>query len=257
GLGFNARLITTAAIAAVIIAAIALFVRRGNGSPPQTVASSADTSALAGGDVAIRGQSRRTDTSPPASVAIVPRPTPSPNQSSTQNPTGVNPSGVAQTQRPPALAQPQRPPLRDQRRSEPPVTANRPTIIPPGRDTTSLPRDSSRVRTTAEVCASTEIGDQRPCLGQLIKENDVELNAVFRRLVTAMRRKANIADQDPEPQSLVDLREAEKKWVEDRDVACRSTGSGPLYARTRAACYAGQSARRTQQLRQMLDSIPP
>jgi len=248
GLGFNARLITTAAIAAVIIAAIVLFVRRGNGSPPQTVASSADTSALAGGDVAIRGQSRRTDTSPPASVTIVPRPTPSPNQSSTQNPTGVNPSGVAQTQRP-------SPP--DQRRSEPPVTANRPTIIPPGRDTTSLPRDSSRVRTTAEVCASTEIGDQRTCLGQLIKENDVELNAVFRRLVTAMRRKANIADQDPEPQSLVDLREAEKKWVEDRDVACRSTGSGPLYARTRAACYAGQSARRTQQLRQMLDSIPP
>ena len=113
------------------------------------------------------------------------------------------------------------------------------------------------MRTTTEVCASTEVGDQRTCLGLLIKENDVELNAVFRRLVTAMRRKANIADQDPEPQTIVDLREAEKKWVDDRDVACRGTGSGPLYARTRAACYAGQSARRVRDLRQMLDSIPP
>src|SRR4029079_13465187 len=72
GLGVNARLITTAAIdavttaeivllftppavAAVIMGAMFLFVPRGNAPPPQTVASSADTSALAGGDVAIRG----------------------------------------------------------------------------------------------------------------------------------------------------------------------------------------------------------
>jgi uncharacterized protein YecT (DUF1311 family) len=167
-----------------------------------------------------------------------------PSQSS--NPASVNPNAPTQPLSPPG-----------QRRSEPPVTANRPTIAPQTRDTSALPNDSTRVRTTAEVCASTETGDQRTCLGQLIKENDVELNAVFRRLLTAMRRKANIADQDPEPQSIVDLREAEKKWVEDRDVACRGVGAGPLYARTRAACYAGQSARRTRELRQMLDSIPP
>src|SRR5262249_15140274 len=146
-----------------------------------------------------------------------------PTNPATQHPAGSFPGGVA-----PA------PPT--QRRSEPPVSTNRPTIIPPATgDTSSLARDSARVRTTAEVCASTEIGDQRTCLGQLIKENDVELNSVFRRLLTAMRRKANIADQDPEPQSIVDLREAERKWVEDRDVACRGVGGGPLYARTRAA----------------------
>jgi uncharacterized protein YecT (DUF1311 family) len=120
-----------------------------------------------------------------------------------------------------------------------------------------LTRDSARVRTINETCASAEPGDQRICLAQLIKDNDVELNSVFRRLVTAMRRKANIADQDPEPQVLVDLREAEKKWVGDRDVACRGVGSGPRYARTRAACYADQSAKRTRELQQMLDAIPP
>lgn len=260
GMSFGARVLTTAAVAAVIITAIVLFVRRGNGSAPQMVANTADTSALAGGDVALRGQQRHAgDTAPPPTVTIVPQPgTPgAPNSAGTtlsnsaaQNPAGANPSGVAPTQ-------PLSPP--GQRRSEPPVSTNRPTIIPPAtRDSTSsLPTDSARVRTTAEICASTETGDQRTCLGQLIKENDVELNAVFRRLVTALRRKANIADQDPEPQTIVDLREAEKKWVEDRDVACRGVGGGPLYARTRAACYAGQSTRRVRDLRQMLDSIPP
>ena len=259
GMSFGARMLTTAAVAAVIIAAIVLFVRRGNSSAPQMVANTADTSALAGGDVALRGQQRRADTTTPATVTIVPQPgTPSPqtgaasNQSTnpTTNPSAATPSGVVPSQ-------PLSPPT--QRRTEPPVSTNRPTIIPPGtRDSSSsLPHDSTRVRTTAEVCASTEVGDQRTCLGLLIKENDVELNSVFRRLVTAMRRKANIADQDPEPQTIVDLREAEKKWVEDRDVACRGVGGGPLYARTRAACYAGQSARRVRDLRQMLDSIPP
>jgi uncharacterized protein YecT (DUF1311 family) len=263
GMGFSARVLATAAVAAVIIAAIVLLVRRGNGSAPQIAANTADTSALAGGDVALRGQQRRSDTTPPATVTIVPQPgtqsgasgagttassaKPTPNQSansSAQNPNGASP------------VQPLSPPT--QRRSEPPVSTNRPTIIPPGtRDTSSLPRDSARVRTTTEICGSTEVGDQRACLGQLIKENDVELNSVFRRLVTAMRRKANIADQDPEPQTIVDLREAERKWVEDRDVACRGVGAGSLYARTRAACYAGQSARRVRDLRQMLDSIPP
>ena len=262
GMGFGARVLTTAAIAAIIIVAIVLFVRRGNSSAPRMVANTADTSALAGGDVALRGQQHRTDTSPPASVTIAPQPgargapggagttassaTPTPN-SATQNPAtrSGNPPG-----------QPLSPPT--QRRSEPPASTNRPTIVPPGTtDTSSLPRDSARVRTTNEICASAEPGDQRACLGQLIKENDTELNSVFRRLVTAMRRKANIADQDPEPQSLVDLREAEKKWVGDRDVACRGAGSGPRYARARAACYADQSSKRTRELRQMLDSIPP
>ena len=246
GMSFGARMITTVAVAAVIIAAIVLFVRRGGGSPPQMAATTPDSSALAGGDVALRGQQRRPDTTPPVSVAIV-----SPPGAQT-TPAGANPAAGAGTQPRSPLSPP------TQRRSEPPVSTNRPTIVPPGTpDSSSLPRDSARVRTTAEVCASTELGDQRTCLGLLIKENDIELNSVFRRLVTAMRRKANIADQDPEPQTIVDLREAEKKWVEDRDVACRGVGAGPLYARTRAACYAGQSARRTRDLRQMLDSIPP
>jgi uncharacterized protein YecT (DUF1311 family) len=267
GINFSRRVVTTAAVAALLIVAIVLFVRRGNGSAPRVVANTADTSALAGGDVALRGQQRRADTAPPVSVAVVPQPgskaapngssttassaTPQANQAAspaTQNSGSVNPAGAGTR----SLSPP------TQRRPEPPVSTNRPTISPPGTgDSGSLPRDSARLRTTAELCGSAESGDQRACLLQLIKENDTELNSVFRRLVTAMRRKANIADQDPEPQAIVDLREAEKKWVEDRDVACRSAGSGPLYGRTRAACYAGQSAQRVRDLRRMLDSIPP
>jgi len=254
GMSFGARVLTTTAVAAVIIVAIVLFVKRGNSSTPQVVANTADSSALAGGDVALRGQQRRADTAPPATVAPQPGALSASNTGTTASSATPNPSAASPAQRP--TTNPLSPPT--QRRSEPPVSTNRPTIAPPGTgDTSSLPRDSARIRTINETCASAEPGDQRTCLAQLIKENDVELNSVFRRLVTAMRRKANIADQDPEPQSLVDLREAEKKWVGDRDVACRGVGSGPRYARTRAACYADQSAKRARELRQMLDSIPP
>ena len=256
GMSFGARVLTTAAIAAVIIIAIVLFVRRGNTTPPSVATNTADTSALAGGDVALRGQQRRADTAPPATVAPQPGAQGTPNAGTTASSATPMPNqpGSSPAQKP--TTNPLAPPT--QRRSEPPVSTNRPTIAPPGTgDTSSLPRDSARMRTINETCASAEPGDQRTCLAQLIKENDVELNSVFRRLVTAMRRKANIADQDPEPQSLVDLREAEKKWVGDRDVACRGVGAGPRYARTRAACYADQSAKRTRELRQMLDSIPP
>ena len=258
GMSFGARVLTTAAIAAVIIVAIVLFVRRGNSTTPSMVTNTADTSALAGGDVALRGQQRRADSSvnatqpgvqsTPNGGTSTPSATSSPPATSAiQKPATANPSGATRPLSPPT-----------QRRSEPPVSTNRPTIVPPATgDTTSLTRDSARVRTINETCASAEPGDQRICLAQLIKDNDVELNSVFRRLVTAMRRKANIADQDPEPQVLVDLREAEKKWVGDRDVACRGVGSGPRYARTRAACYADQSAKRTRELQQMLDAIPP
>jgi uncharacterized protein YecT (DUF1311 family) len=248
GMGFGTKVIATAAVAAVLIFAIVFFVSRGNSSSPRVVTSTPDTSVLAGGDVALRGQQRHADTTPPATVTIVPQP------GAQTTPSGGTSASSATPNQSTTPAQPLAPPT--QRRPEPPVSTNRPTIVPPG-DTSTLPRDSAHVRTVNELCESVETGDQRACLAQLIKDNDVELNSVFRRLVTAMRRKANIADQDPEPQSLVDLREAEKKWVGDRDVACRGVGSGPRYARPRAACYADQSSKRTAQLRQMLDSIPP
>lgn len=245
GMSFGARMVTAVAVAAVLIVALVLFARRGKGdnTAPQMVANTVDSSALAAGDVAIRGQHRGDTTSqPPVSVSIVPQP----GSGATQNP-AATPAGTTGGRQ---LAPP------DARRPEPPVSATRPTIVPPSADS-ALPSDSARVRTSAELCAAPNSADQRACLGQLIKENDTELNAVFRRLLTAMRRKANIADQDPEPQSIVDLREAERKWVESRDLACRGVGGGPLYARTRAACYAEQSARRTRELQQMLDALPP
>jgi uncharacterized protein YecT (DUF1311 family) len=259
GMSFGARMLTAVAVAVVIIAVFLLFARRGDGTAPRMATNTADSSALAAGDVALRGQQRRADTSsqPPVSVSIVPQPgaQTAPAGGTTASSATPMPNQSANPAQNPATANPLAPPTK--RRSEPPVSTKPVTIVPPTSRDTALPRDSARVRSAAEVCASADPGDQRTCLGQLIKDNDTELNAVFRRLVTAMRRKANIADQDPEPQAILDLREAERRWVDDRDAACRDAGAGPRYARARAGCYADQSARRVRELRQMLDSIPP
>jgi len=52
------------------------------------------------------------------------------------------------------------------------------------------------------------------------------------------------------------LREAQTKWLDDRDTACSDVGSGPLYAKARSQCYADEAAKRLQELKDMLDEIP-
>jgi len=116
--------------------------------------------------------------------------------------------------------------------------------------------DTAAATRPADVCDSPSASDQRQCLLSAIQRNDVGLNDVYQRLIAALRRQANVADGAPDPQSVVDLRNAEHKWVDDRDAACRGAGDGPLYARARAQCFADQSARRLRELQQMLDAIP-
>ena len=90
-----------------------------------------------------------------------------------------------------------------------------------------------------------------------IDRNDRELNSVYARLIAALRRQANVTASDPDPDAVDDLRAAQRKWVEDRDVACRQVGERPLYARERSSCFAQQSANRTRELQRMLEAVPP
>jgi uncharacterized protein YecT (DUF1311 family) len=90
-----------------------------------------------------------------------------------------------------------------------------------------------------------------------IEKNDHELNAVYTRLIAVLRREAGAASADPDPQAVNDLRDGQRKWVDARDAACRDVGEAPLYAKSRAACFAQKSADRVRELQRRLEAIPP
>jgi uncharacterized protein YecT (DUF1311 family) len=109
----------------------------------------------------------------------------------------------------------------------------------------------------ADPCASADRSDQSRCLMAAIDRNDRELNRVYARLISALRRQASAASADPDPDSVNELRADQRKWVDARDAACRDVGEGPLFAKSRAACFAQQSADRARELQRRLDAIPP
>jgi uncharacterized protein YecT (DUF1311 family) len=78
---------------------------------------------------------------------------------------------------------------------------------------------------------------------------------VYQKLIAALRRQANVADDDPDPATVADLRSEQRRWLEERDDACHTAGDGPLYARDRAACYADRSSQRTKDLQARLDNM--
>jgi uncharacterized protein YecT (DUF1311 family) len=109
---------------------------------------------------------------------------------------------------------------------------------------------------TDDVCSSPTASDQHTCLMNAIDRNDAELNRVYRQLIAALRRQANVEQGGDDPETVTKLRDAQREWIDSRDAACRDVGDDPLYARARAACFAEQSAKRTRELRQMLSDLP-
>jgi uncharacterized protein YecT (DUF1311 family) len=51
------------------------------------------------------------------------------------------------------------------------------------------------------------------------------------------------------------FREAQRNWVNQRDVECRNAGDGALWAKERARCLAAHSETRTAELRRNLNSL--
>jgi len=231
GMGFNARVAVAAAVLAVIVLVALLLVNRNGGDVTlsATGKQTPDTVAHAAGDVAL-STSPDTAQSVPRSVIVPATPIPVP----TARPETTPSSALV----PPA-----------ERRHEP-LRPTTPPLTMPNAPATS---DSS---SSGDVCSSPQVESQRSCLKSEIQRADTPVNRVYKELIAALRVQAGVDEGAPDPQSVTQLREAHTKWLDDRDTACSDVGAGPLYAKTRAQCYADQSAKRIRELQDMLDEIP-
>jgi uncharacterized protein YecT (DUF1311 family) len=249
GMGFNTRVAVAAAVLAVIVLMALLLVRRDDSdvslsaSGPRRV----DTLSQAAGEVA-RSQAPETSAfvaRPPTAVQPASRPTPVSSRRDSMPARTTTPATTPGARNSDSLlAAP------DSRRHE------------PGRATTpslSMPNTRGSGDSAASgdgACGSSSPTDQKSCLAGAIQRGDAPVNRLYRQLISALRAQGGAEDGDPDPAAVTQLREAQTKWLADRDSACSDVGSGPLYAKTRAQCYAEQATKRLQELRDMLDEIP-
>ena len=107
-----------------------------------------------------------------------------------------------------------------------------------------------------DICASSDAADQRACLRASLEQPDNDVNDAYRLVITALRKAANVSDDAPDPPSVERVRASQRRWLELRDAKCHNEGTMPRFARVRATCYNGQSARRLEELQAMLDTLP-
>jgi uncharacterized protein YecT (DUF1311 family) len=240
GMGFGARVLSAFVVLAALIVFAVLLLDHRHATPQSLTASGAipDTQGDAAGDVALRSEHRLD------SIAAA----------SGYQPPVTSGVAVAPPIPPPIAAAPS--PMM----APPPVTGTTTPLAPPVRRPVAPPTatDTSigNPPPATDVCDSPALADQHRCLMNSVAQTDHGLNDVFQKLVAALRKQANVSDSDPDPQSVTDLRAAERRWLEQRDDACHTVGDGPLYARARAACFADQSSARVEELQQQLQSIP-
>jgi uncharacterized protein YecT (DUF1311 family) len=128
-----------------------------------------------------------------------------------------------------------------------------PTTRPPNPTVT----DVTKTGGTDDICGSADAADQRACLRSSLEQQDNEVNDAYKAVIAALRKQANLSDDSPDPPTVEHLRSSQRHWLELRDATCHLVGmTTSRYARARAACYNGQSARRLQVLQSMLDSLP-
>jgi uncharacterized protein YecT (DUF1311 family) len=153
----------------------------------------------------------------PANTTVVPRPVPADNQIRTTTP-----------------------------RMTVPTTAN----DAPGRTTVPLDRSPAAAPSSGDPCDSPTTTDQRSCLNRSIATNDADLNSTYQELI-AQSRKSGGPDLEER------IRQAQRAWVNERDIGCRgeSQSSGKLWARAVARCLANYSDRRVVELQRQLSSL--
>lgn len=240
GMGFNGRLVSAfVALAAVIVLAVVLVHRRSAENVKVTTSNGVLDSGNGepAGDAALH--SNRLD-SIAAAAANAPRDVPP----------------VIEPVTPPVMSPPVQPaPMPTQPTpmpAQPPPANTRPMPAP----RPVMPADTSANPGTVvspDGCSSALTADQRRCLTNGIQEGDRALNGVYQRLIAALRKQANVADDDPDPPTVQDLRDSQRRWLEQRDDVCHDVGDGPFYAKDRAACYAGKAADRVKELQARLD----
>jgi uncharacterized protein YecT (DUF1311 family) len=121
----------------------------------------------------------------------------------------------------------------------------------PVRRTTRRPARvlSPPATSSGDPCDSPAATDQRTCLNRSIVANDADLNSTYQE-VLAQANKSGGSDLEER------IRQAQRDWVNTRDVACRPDDGGTgLWARPVARCLADYSARRTAELRRTLSGL--
>ena len=116
--------------------------------------------------------------------------------------------------------------------------------------------DVTKTGGSDDICSSSDAADQRACFRSSLEQSDNDVNAAYKLVIAALRKQANVSDDAPDPPAVERVRLSQRRWLELRDATCHLVGTMVRYARTRAACYNGQSSRRLQELQAMLDTLP-
>ena len=223
---FGRRFVATVAIAAAVVTAAFIILRHG-GTDPSVIAAAADSAGLASGDLALK----KTDSASGATAATAAADSAKPE---TRSPTSATPSQSGS--------------------NSPAVRVTRiPTTTRPLNSTVT---DVTKTGGSDDICSSSDAADQRACLRSSLEQGDNNVNAVYRRVIATLRKQANVSEDAPDPPSVEHVRLSQRRWLELRDATCHLVGTMVRYARPRAACYNGQSARRLEELQAMLDTLP-
>jgi uncharacterized protein YecT (DUF1311 family) len=88
-----------------------------------------------------------------------------------------------------------------------------------------------------------------------LARSDVALDHTYRALIAQMKRAAGTSAGAKEPESVHQLREAQRAWLIYRDTECRRRNrgkEGPLWAPVRAQCLGEFSGNRQVELARAL-----
>jgi len=105
------------------------------------------------------------------------------------------------------------------------------------------------------TCASPASDDQRRCLMLHLARSDVALDHTYQALIAEMKREAGTPPGGKEPESVRQLRLAQREWLVYRDTECRRRNrgnEGPLWAPVRAECLGEFSGTREDALARAL-----
>lgn len=143
-----------------------------------------------------------------------------------------------------------------------------PEPIPTGRLPTAREGGTSAATTLEKVpgaamppvsidapCASPATADQRRCLMMHLARSDVSLDRTYQALIAELKRQQGTPPGAREPESVHQLRVAQRAWLVYRDTECRQRNrgkEGALWAPVRAACLAEFSGAREQELAKLL-----
>jgi uncharacterized protein YecT (DUF1311 family) len=106
-----------------------------------------------------------------------------------------------------------------------------------------------------ELCGSPTRTDQRGCLMLHLARSDAGLDRTYQALIADMKREAGTPLRAKEPDSVHQLRVAQRAWLTYRDTECRRRNrgkEGPLWAPVRAQCLGEFSGARQAELAQAL-----